>query len=78
VFEFLEIDDAMADALRQSDATSFAHHARNSKHYRSFAQHALKYAFNGITTVEEVKRVAGSIDDTQDNFDVAAQEDEVE
>ncbi len=69
VFEFLEIDDTMADALRLSDASTFASHARQSEHFRSFAQHALEYAFKGITTIEEVLRVAGSIDDTTNNFE---------
>jgi len=68
VFEFLEIDDNMADALRISDASAFAHHARKSTYYSSFAQHALEYAFQGVTTIEEVMRVAGSIDDTPDVF----------
>ncbi len=72
VFEFLEIDDAMADALRISDASAFASHARQSENFRSFAQHALEYAFKGVTTIEEVLRVAGSIDDTADNFDIDA------
>jgi len=76
VFEFLEIDDAMADALRISDASAFARHARQSEHFRSFAQHALEYAFQGITTIEEVLRVAGSIDDTMDKFNLDKDDDD--
>jgi len=60
----------MADALRVSDASAFAAHARSSEHFRSFAQHALEYAFQGVTTIEEVLRVAGSIDDATDNFNL--------
>jgi len=71
VFEFLEIDDQLADDLRRSDASTFATHARASKGFRSFAQHALEYALNGVTSVEEVLRVAGSIDDSIENIEVA-------
>lgn len=73
VFEFLEMNDAMSDDLRRSDASAFAHHARESEDYRSFAQHALDYALQGITTIDEVIRVAGSVDDGLDDFaDVTA------
>lgn len=76
VFEFLEIDDQLADDLRQSDASAFARHAKNSSKYRSFAHHALEYALQGTTTIEEVMRVAGSIDDTPDKFNLDSEEDE--
>ena len=68
VFEFLEIEDDLADDLRQSDASAFAGHAKQSQHFRSFAQHALEYALKGVTSIEEVIRVAGSIDDSLDNL----------
>ena len=74
VFEFLEIDDQLADDLRQSNASAFAKHARHTEHFRSFAHHALDYALQGITSVEEVNRVAGSIDDTPDEFEVDTSE----
>jgi len=70
VFEFLEIDDQLADDLRRSDASTFATHARNSDGFRSFAQHALEYALKGVTSVEEVIRVAGTIDDTPEEFEI--------
>jgi len=68
VFEFLELDDNLADALRREDASAFARFAHHSRGFRSFAQHALEYALAGITTIEEVIRVAGTIDETQDEF----------
>ncbi len=68
VFEFLEIDDQLADDLRRSDASGFAGHAKQSDSFHSFAQHALEYALQGVTSVEEVIRVAGTIDDNQDEF----------
>jgi len=74
VFEFLEIDDQLADDLRQSDASAFAKHAKHSEHFRSFAQHALEYALQGTTSIEEVIRVAGSIDDSINEFAVDGEE----
>ena len=62
VFEFLEIDEPMADALRRSDAAGFSQAARNSSGYRSLAQSAMEFAMQGITTLEEVVRIAGEDD----------------
>lgn len=70
VFEFLEIDDTLADTLRRSDASGFAAHAKNSEHFQSFAHHAMDYALQGLTTIEEVIRVAGTIDDSPDAFEL--------
>jgi len=74
VFEFLEMDDQMSDDLRRSDASAFAEHARESDGYSSFAQHALQYALQGVTTVDEVIRVAGSIDDDIQDFEIPEEE----
>jgi MSHA biogenesis protein MshE len=68
VFEFLELDEDLADALRREDASAFARFARQSRGFRSFAQHALDYALQGITTFEEVIRVAGTIEEVQDEY----------
>jgi len=63
VFELLEMTQEVADALRREDSIGFARAARRSKGFRPFAQHALDYARRGVTTIEEVLRVAGSIDE---------------
>jgi MSHA biogenesis protein MshE len=68
VFEFLEMDEDLADALRREDASAFARFARQSRGFRSFAEHALEYALQGITSIEEVIRVAGTIEEVQDEF----------
>ena len=68
VFEFLEMDEDLADALRREDASAFARTARQSRGFRSFAQHAMEYALQGITSIEEVIRVAGTIEEVQDEF----------
>ncbi|RDE18862.1 type II/IV secretion system protein [Motiliproteus coralliicola] len=57
IFELLEIDDSMSDALRAADTASFAHSARHSEGFKTLAQSALEYARQGVTTLEEVFRV---------------------
>ncbi len=57
IFELLELDDGMADALRASDTAAFTHAARQSAGFKTLAQSALEYAGVGLTTLEEVFRV---------------------
>lgn len=63
VFELLQVSDDIADALRQSDASLFAKRAKQSANFRPFSQHALDYAINGVTSLEEVIRIAGTVED---------------
>jgi len=63
VFELLELDEPMADALRNNDTSAFAHAARQNPHFRNLTLNALDYALQGLTTLEEVMRV--SSDDEQ-------------
>lgn len=62
VFELLELDDATADALRRNDTAAFTHAAQQSPLFRPLAHNALTYAAQGVTTIEEVLRVAGEDD----------------
>jgi len=57
VFEVLELDEGMADALRLDDTSAFAHAAMSSPKYHPLAKHALTLAAQGITTLEEAIRV---------------------
>jgi len=59
VFELLEISDDMADALRRGDSADFAKIAQRDADFRTLGENALDYAREGITTIEEVIRVAG-------------------
>ena len=63
VFELLEIDSALADALRRNDSSGFARTAQAQSHFISLADCALEYAREGITTMEEVVRIAGQVDE---------------
>ncbi|MBF0218424.1 MAG: type II/IV secretion system protein [Gammaproteobacteria bacterium] len=59
VFELLELDLAMGDALRLDDTAAFAHAARRSKNFVSLGKNAVAYAMQGLTTIEEAIRISG-------------------
>ena len=59
IFELLQIDVDLADALRRNDSADFARLARKQEGFTSLADCALGYARQGVTTIEEVIRVAG-------------------
>ena len=58
VFELLELDLPMMDALRRGDPEAFARAAREHVEYRPLVDMAFEYATQGITTVDEVLRLA--------------------
>ena len=62
VFEFLEFDNELTDALRREDHVLFSQVAKKSPGYKPFFHHALEYAMQGVTSLEEVIRVAGALD----------------
>ncbi|MHB8746275.1 MAG: GspE/PulE family protein [Gammaproteobacteria bacterium] len=62
VYELLELDEPMAEALRNGDSNGFTLAAKASTGYRPLLQCALDYARQGATTLEEVFRVAGEIE----------------
>jgi MSHA biogenesis protein MshE len=57
VFEYLEIDSALADALRMTDPLAFGKAARQQNGFRTLSECALDFAGDGITTIEEVFRI---------------------
>ncbi|EWH08746.1 MSHA biogenesis protein MshE [Catenovulum agarivorans DS-2] len=57
VFEFLELNEAMVNALKRSDIEDFAIQARKSPSFQTLAQAALAYAQQGITSIAEVLRL---------------------
>ncbi|MCW9032514.1 MAG: GspE/PulE family protein, partial [Gammaproteobacteria bacterium] len=67
VFEFLEIDDELADDLRREDSAAFAKHAKTSPLFRPFSKHAMEYATQGVTSLEEVIRVTGMVEEDLEN-----------
>ncbi|WP_018415859.1 GspE/PulE family protein [Teredinibacter turnerae] len=63
VFELLEINNAMANALRDNSVREFNDAAHSSKHYRPLSASALDFAIQGVTTIDEVMRVSAQIED---------------
>jgi MSHA biogenesis protein MshE len=62
VFEMLELDESMMEALRQSDPDAFAKRAKAHPGYRPLSKAALDYARIGMTSVEEVLRLVEEVD----------------
>ncbi len=63
VYEYLEPNEPMLSALRKSDAEGFVQAARTSRHHRPLVASALDFALTGVTTIEEVLRIAGELDE---------------
>lgn len=64
IFELLEMNDEMADALRRNDNSAFSKAARNSEGYQPLVISALAMASQGITSLEEVFRVTEQMDES--------------
>lgn len=63
VFELLEVNGAMAEALRDNSLNAFTRAAQQSPNYRPLSHSALDYAIEGISTLEEVMKVSAQIED---------------
>jgi MSHA biogenesis protein MshE len=64
VFEVLEITEKMAEYIRNSDFSSFAKEVKESQ-FISYTKHALELAVDGVTSIDEVYRLAIEFDDDQ-------------
>lgn len=63
VFELLELNSKMCDALRDNDVRGFNDAAHAHPHFKPLSAVALDYAMQGITTLEEVVRVSALVED---------------
>ncbi|MCL9780527.1 Flp pilus assembly complex ATPase component TadA [Vibrio sp. S4M6] len=54
VFEMLELDHDMMDALRDNNAVAFAESARKSQQYKPLLASAMELALDGIVSLDEV------------------------
>lgn len=63
VFELLEINSHMSDALRDNNVLDFDRAAHAHPHYRPLSASALDYALMGVTTLDEVLRVSAQVED---------------
>lgn len=67
VHEILEINEVLADAFRHGDAKDFVQKARVAPGYKPLVNSALELAGQGITSIEEVLRLAGTIEEHDEN-----------
>ncbi|PIE41058.1 MAG: MSHA biogenesis protein MshE [Gammaproteobacteria bacterium] len=63
VYELLEFDEPMLQALRKNSVAEFTQAAHQNPYFRTLAQCTLDYARQGITSVQEVFKVSASLDD---------------
>jgi MSHA biogenesis protein MshE len=63
IYELLEIDGPIADAIRRDDLARVALLARRQPAFVPLVRHALSYAHSGVTSVEEVIRVTAGLDE---------------
>lgn len=61
VYEYLEPTLDMLNALRRGQHDGFVHAASRAPLYRPLAQAALDYALDGLSTLEEAKRIGGEL-----------------
>ena len=63
VFELLEINGDMSNALRDNSVRAFNEAAHAHPHYRPLSAAALDFALEGTTTLYEVLRVSAQVED---------------
>lgn len=59
IFELLEINQEMADALRVSDTMAFSHLARENTFFRPLIKNGFDLVRSGVTTLSELIRIIG-------------------
>jgi len=74
IFELLEMDNEMSDALRENNSSSFAQATRDSNSYQPLVLSALEKAVAGVTSLEEVFRVTEQLEDVVENPAIASEE----
>ncbi len=72
VYELLELDGTLAEHLRSQDYTAFERSAATREGFRPLAQSGLDFAMQGITTITEVIRVTGNLEDLPSYIRTAA------
>ena len=75
VFELLEINEELANALRRDDAMEFAELAKAHPSYRPLVLNALDFAIAGDTALSEVLALAGQVEDLNMDRDLEVPED---
>jgi MSHA biogenesis protein MshE len=63
IYEILELTAEMRTALRRGDTIAFAEAARRAPGYKPLVASALELAARGTTTVREVERISGEVEE---------------
>ena len=63
VYELLEVDRALAEAVRRGDLDGFARAARSSAGYVPLAQGAIDFALTGVTSLAEALAVGSGLEE---------------
>jgi MSHA biogenesis protein MshE len=77
VYELLELDRTLADAVGRGDLEGFARAARGSAGYLPLAQGAIDYALAGVTSLAEAMAVGGGLEELTDVDAAAPLEDSI-
>ena len=77
VYELLEFDRTLADAVGRGDLEGFARAARGSAGYLPLAQGAIDYALAGVTSLAEAMAVGGGLEELMDVDAAAPLEDSI-
>jgi MSHA biogenesis protein MshE len=77
VYELLEFDRTLADAVGRGDLEGFARAARGSAGYLPLAQGAIDYALAGVTSLAEAMAVGGGLEELIDVDAAAPLEDSI-
>ncbi|MFN3236777.1 MAG: GspE/PulE family protein [Pseudomonadales bacterium] len=73
IFELLVITPEMSAAIRDQNHHRFTHLAQRDENYRRLYESAMDYALQGLTTLDEVARVAEQIEEPDFDFDESIQ-----
>lgn len=65
IFEILELDEKMIDAMRTGNPQDFARAALQSPNFTPLAESALQYLSEGMTTLEEVAKLVEDVSESQ-------------
>jgi MSHA biogenesis protein MshE len=72
IYELLEVDRALADAIRRGDLRELDDVARSRPHYVSLTNGALELAARGVTTLAEAMAVSSGLEEEEDLTGVTA------
>ncbi len=66
IYELLEVDRTLADAIRRGDLNELDAAARSRPHFASLTDSAFSLAARGLTTLAEVMSIASGLEEEED------------